>query len=183
VPAHFRLTSLRVPPLRPAVAAPPAPSGGRFPTAPLRFIALSGSKARPPQVRVRHLPRTIAGSVPPPLVVARALRSLARSPWPARLLSGFCSSTRGFAPRFFQRQPHDWKHFGSPPGALLGLAASCSSRGLSPPGHAQCWAHKKKNRHPSADSGQAVAGAMEKSARSNGAELSLSRRTEVFGLS
>ncbi len=59
-------------------------------------------------------------------------------PEPPRLVSGSCSSARGFAPRFLQTPPR---------GDALALRL-CSLRPahterLSPPSHAPCWAHKR----------------------------------------
>jgi hypothetical protein len=48
-----------------------------------------------------------------------------------RLLSGFCSSVRGFASRFFQPRPR-----GRAPCGSLGVPATWFPRGLSPPSHA-----------------------------------------------
>ena len=56
-----------------------------------------------------------------------------------RLIFGFCTSARTFAPRFFQRMPR-----GIPPCASLEFSATCLLRGLSPPSLVSCWAHIKK---------------------------------------
>ena len=47
------------------------------------------------------------------------------------LVSGSCSSARRFAPRFLQRRPR-----GRRLAVRFGVAATCSPRGLAPPGHA-----------------------------------------------
>jgi hypothetical protein len=53
----------------------------------------------------RDFPRTVAGSTPPGLWSRELRGHLPARPGRRRLVSGSCSSTRGFAPRFFQRRP------------------------------------------------------------------------------
>src|SRR4051812_5150227 len=66
----------------------------------------------------------------------RTLRSVVRSSDLGCLLSGFCSSGRGFAPRFLQTPPR---------GDALALRSHFTSirlcRGLAPPGCRTCSAH------------------------------------------
>ena len=69
-------------------------------------------EARSPQVRTLTFPAQSPDLRSFPLV-----REL-RGHWPARpgqprLISDFCSSTRGFASRFFQRHPREWSPCGS----------------------------------------------------------------------
>src|SRR4051812_37938028 len=66
----------------------------------------------------------------------RTSRSVVRSSDPGCLVSGFCSSGRGFAPRFLQTPPR---------GDALALRSHFTSirlcRGLAPPGYRTCSAH------------------------------------------
>ena len=88
------------------------------------------------------LPRTTAGFTPPELW-SRELRDhwLAR-PARHRLLSSFCSSARGFAPRFLQTlgRPH----------ALAARFDRCDllSGGLPPPRCCPCWAYQRRRGGP-----------------------------------
>src|SRR4029077_12082465 len=80
------------------------------------------------------LHRTVAGC--PPFPVGReGLRDCAYAhPRGQRLISGFCSSTHGFVPRFFQRCPRGRTSFAaSAPCGSLGVVATSFPGGLSPP--------------------------------------------------
>ena len=84
------------------------------------------------------LPRTTAGFMPP-----RTRPRELCGHWPARpagrrLLSGFCSSARGFAPRFLPA-------FGRPRAAALRFTRRGQLvGGLPPPRLRPCWAHHRK---------------------------------------
>ncbi len=73
-----------------------------------------------------------------------ASQSIARSPAPVGLISGYCSSARAFAPRFFQAPPRGECDF------TLALRYDFTSirlsKGLSPSSCQACSAHNKKAR-------------------------------------
>jgi hypothetical protein len=98
-----------------------------------------GPNARTPQVRHTAFPPQ-----PPDLrrlpLVARASRSLARSPWLAPPLSGSCSSAWTF--RYPLLSAGASRH--CPPCGSLGVPVTKFPRGLTPPGRVSCWAHQKR---------------------------------------
>jgi len=108
----------------------------------LRAVALAGPRS--PQVRVVAFTARSPDLRRLPLV-ARASRSLARSPWTTTPRIRFLFIDPRLRYRFFQRRPHGR----TDSRRLLRLAVRlgpCDQvpRGLPPPSHDSCWAHQQK---------------------------------------
>jgi hypothetical protein len=84
------------------------------------------------------LPRATAGFTPPGPWPRELRGPLPARPARRRLISGSCSSARGFAPRFLPTLGH--------PHAVALRFARCGqlAGGLAPPRSRPCWAHNEK---------------------------------------